>query len=100
MPDEKPSSSIASTFGSRTLRSTSRQPGRGAGTGAAFAGSGVVVIVHQVRGVVAELRFGVDRARPQALAHRRRGDLVVDAPADVLLADAEALAPPRVVLAF
>src|SRR5687768_5932027 len=96
MPDEKPSSSIARTLGSRMLRSTSRQPGRAGG--AALSTSGVVVIVHQVRRVVAELRLRVDRAGSQALAHGRRHDLVVDAPPDVLLAHAEALAPPRVVL--
>src|SRR5687768_14815611 len=96
MPEEKPSSSIARTFGSRTLRSTSRQPGRAGG--AALAVSGVVVIIHQVRRVVAEFGLRMDRARSQARAHRRRHDLIVDPPADVLLAHAEALAPPRVVL--
>src|SRR5688572_9789550 len=99
MPDEKPSSSIASTLRSRRLCSTSRQPGRAGGTGAGVA-SEVVVIVHRVGRMVGEARSAQDRAGAQPVVQARGRELVVDAPADVVFARGAAVAPPGVVLAL
>src|SRR6478752_8325812 len=57
-------------------------------------------VVHDERRVVGEARLRMDRARTQPVAQRRRHDLVIDAPADVLGARRAAVAPPRVILAF
>src|SRR5690606_36370740 len=57
-------------------------------------------VVHGERRVVGEARLAQDRARLQPLAQRRRDELVVDAPTDVVGARGAAVAPPGVVLAF
>src|SRR5207342_3951221 len=63
--------------------------------------SGVLrqVVVDDEGRVVGETRLGMDRARTQPVAQRRRHDLVIDPPADVLGARRAAIAPPGVVLA-
>src|SRR5690348_10141995 len=55
-----------------------------------------VTIVDAVGRVVGEARITRDRARAQAIAQRRRHELVVDAPADVVRARCAAIAPPGV----
>src|SRR5690349_20425759 len=57
-----------------------------------------VVILDRQRRVVGEALRLVDRLLARRLRHPRRGDLVVDAPADVLLPRLAAVGPPGVLL--
>src|SRR5690606_39090009 len=58
----------------------------------------VEIVVDHVGGVVGEPRLAVDRTVAQAGRQARRDELVVDAPAHVLVASGAPLAPPGVLL--
>src|SRR3546814_15476229 len=57
-------------------------------------------LVDRERRVVGEARLAQDRTALQAIAQRRRHELVIDAPTDVVGARRATVAPPGVVLAF
>src|SRR3954462_14978648 len=90
-PDETPRKSAASGAGSKYGRRPSgsllRQP----------LGQPVVIVDRQRRVVGEPLRL-VDRLLPRLRCNARRGDLVIDAPADVLFPRLAAIRPPRVLV--
>src|SRR4051812_32295653 len=79
-PDDTPRNSAARGAGSRYARSPSER----------------VVIVDQQRRMVGEALRLVDRLAVRGARNLGRGDLVVDAPADVLGPGLSAVGPPRV----
>src|SRR5579871_6055 len=93
-PEAAPSATSSSIFG---VASTSRSRGRSATAAPARPSEGMVVVDDQRR-VVREAGFLPDAGALRAPAERRRRDLVVDAPADVLDPRSAARRPPRVLL--
>src|SRR3546814_8102577 len=69
-------------------------------TGNGLPGDASVGVVDRERRVVGEARLAQDRTALQAIAQRRRHELVIDAPTDVVGARRATVAPPGVVLAF
>src|SRR5437899_5428955 len=91
-PDEMPRNRAASGAGSRYGRTPAgrleRQPAR----------SEVVVIVDRERRVIREAPALVDRLADRSRRDPRRGDLVVEPPADVLRPGPAAVRPPGVLV--
>src|SRR5260221_737100 len=86
-PEEKPKNSIVHAAGCANARQTD-------GLAGAAVTDGLVGIVDRKRRVIRKPRRRRDRARFRL--QRRRGDLIIDAPADVIRARRTAIAPPRV----
>src|SRR5689334_20459853 len=90
-PDEMPRKSAASGAGSKYgLTPSGKRSRQGA--------SEVVVIVDRERRVVGEAPALVDRLSQRARRDAGRGDLVIEAPADVLGPGAATVRPPRVLV--
>src|SRR3546814_12830179 len=69
-------------------------------TGNGLPGDASVGVVDRERRVVGEARLAQDRTALQAIAQRRRHELVIDAPTAVVDPRRATVAPPRVVLAL
>ena len=98
-PEEKPKKNIVHAAGCVNAAHTDGLAGLASTTTAVIGHLRQGVVDDEGR-VVGEARLRMDRARTQPVAQRRRHDLVIDAPADVLGARRAAVAPPGVILAF
>src|SRR5687768_15698072 len=87
MPRNKAASGAASKYGRMPSGSVLRQ-----------SGSELVVIVDRERRVVGEALRLIDRLLACGLGDARGGDLVIDAPADILLPRLAAVRPPGVLV--